>query len=322
VWDEPQLNHVVLSLWGLSCVTVIVTNLSVMIMAGLLQLHIVRATYREPDLKSNDSVRYAQNRVHGIIATEEDFNIFWTPFLDRKYVKLLKVFSVGIPLYFVSLAIGSVIKFYMSPWAAWLSLLAPVVAIRVWWHYHSTLLAHILLRPPEIRRAPSPAPPSPDGGRWGGVGGFRGSVNDCRHVLQTGAVSGGGSGGGGGGGEGGGGGGGGGRRNVGSTVRTDGWGGGLDPTDVTEGGRYWYMDGHGRDGVEKQVQVVAINHDVRPPSFVIRVDGREIETEANRLSLHRTADEGEEEEHVPGLSQGTCSFRPGRPPFAARRLAP
>ena len=97
-------------------------------------------------------------------------------------------------------------------------------------------------------------------------------------------------------------------------------GGGLDPNAIQKGGVYWYRDG--RDGVEKQVQVVSINHDVRPPSFVIRVDGREIETEANRLSLHRTADEGEEEEHVPGLSQGTCSFRPGRPPFAARRLAP
>ena len=96
---------------------------------------------------------------------------------------------------------------------------------------------------------------------------------------------------------------------------------------MTEGGKYWYMDGHGRDGVEKQVQVVSINHDVRPPSFVIRVDGREIETEANRLSLHRKGDGGEEEEHVLGLSPVTCmgdygvGIRACRP-FGARRLAP
>ena len=33
-----------------------------------------------------------------------------------------RVFSAGIPLYFVSLGLGCVIKFYMSPWAAWMSL--------------------------------------------------------------------------------------------------------------------------------------------------------------------------------------------------------
>jgi hypothetical protein len=41
----------------------------------------------------------------------------------------------------------------------------------------------------------------------------------------------------------------------------------------------------GRDGVEKQVEVVAIDRSVQPPSFAIRVDGRERETEAHRLSL-------------------------------------
>jgi hypothetical protein len=39
------------------------------------------------------------------------------------------------------------------------------------------------------------------------------------------------------------------------------------------------------DGVEKQVEVVAIDRSVQPPSFSIRVDGRQRETEAHRLSL-------------------------------------
>jgi hypothetical protein len=64
-------------------------------------------------------------------------------------------------------------------------------------------------------------------------------------------------------------------------------GGGLDPNAIQKGGIYWYRDT--RDGVEKQVEVVAIDRSVRPPSFAIRVDGRERETEAHRLSLHQSS---------------------------------
>ena len=57
--------------------------------------------------------------------------------------------------------------------------------------------------------------------------------------------------------------------------------------DIKKDGIYWYRDR--RDGVEKEVQVVAIDRTVKPPSFTIRVDGRERETEAHRLSLHKSA---------------------------------
>jgi len=57
--------------------------------------------------------------------------------------------------------------------------------------------------------------------------------------------------------------------------------------DIKKDGIYWYRDG--RDGVEKEVQVVAIDRTVKPPSFTIRVDGRERETEAHRLSLHKSS---------------------------------
>ena len=57
--------------------------------------------------------------------------------------------------------------------------------------------------------------------------------------------------------------------------------------DIKKDGIYWYRDG--RDGVEKVVQVVAIDRTVKPPSFTIRVDGRERETEAHRLSLHKSS---------------------------------
>ena len=41
----------------------------------------------------------------------------------------------------------------------------------------------------------------------------------------------------------------------------------------------------GRAGVEKQVEVVAVDRSVPPPSFTIRIDGQERETEAHRLTL-------------------------------------
>jgi len=64
-------------------------------------------------------------------------------------------------------------------------------------------------------------------------------------------------------------------------------GGGLDPNAIQKGGIYWYRDT--MDGVEKQVDVVAIDRSVQPPSFAIRVDGRERETEAHRLFLHQSS---------------------------------
>jgi hypothetical protein len=71
-------------------------------------------------------------------------------------------------------------------------------------------------------------------------------------------------------------------------------GGGLDPNAIQKGGIFWYRDTMG--GVEKQVEVVAIDRSVRPPSFAIRVDGRERETEAHRLSLQQSS--------LPSLSVG------------------
>jgi hypothetical protein len=64
-------------------------------------------------------------------------------------------------------------------------------------------------------------------------------------------------------------------------------GGGLDSNAIQKGGIYWYRDTS--DGVEKQVEVVAIDRSVQPPSIAIRVDGRERETEAHRLSLHQSS---------------------------------
>jgi len=58
----------------------------------------------------------------------------------------------------------------------------------------------------------------------------------------------------------------------------------LDPNAIQKGGVYWYRDK--MDGVEKQVEVVAIDRSVQPQSFSIRVDGRERETEAHSLSLN------------------------------------
>jgi hypothetical protein len=53
---------------------------------------------------------------------------------------------------------------------------------------------------------------------------------------------------------------------------------------IEKGGVYWYRDT--MDGVEKQVEVVSVDESIRPPSYVIRFEGRERITEGTRLSLH------------------------------------
>lgn len=119
VWSSnPQLNDGILTLWAISCVLVIVVNLCIMIMAALLQLYVVRRTYKEPNFQYNDETRYTQNQDIGIIATQEEFHRWWEQSCDSKYIQMLRAFSLGIPLYFLSLALAAVIKFYMSPWAA------------------------------------------------------------------------------------------------------------------------------------------------------------------------------------------------------------
>ena len=147
VWSSnPQLNDGILTLWAISCVLVIVVNLCIMIMAALLQLYVVRRTYPEPNFQDNDGVRYTENPRIGMIATQEEFHQWWEQSCDRKYIRMLRAFSLGIPLYFLSLALAAVIKFYMSPWAAWLSVVPAVVASGVWWHYHNVLLSHVVHR--------------------------------------------------------------------------------------------------------------------------------------------------------------------------------
>ena len=81
----------------------------------------------------------------------------------------------------------------------------------------------------------------------------------------------------------------------------------LDPNDIKKGDIYWYRDG--RDGVEKQVEVVSIDRTLQPPSFGIRVDGRERETEAHRLLLHPSS--------LPSLSVGQESSQGAVPAVPA-----
>jgi hypothetical protein len=58
---------------------------------------------------------------------------------------------------------------------------------------------------------------------------------------------------------------------------------------IEKGGMYWYRDR--MDGVEKQVEVVSVDRSISPPSYVIRFEGRERETEGTLLSLHPRAGE-------------------------------
>lgn len=155
MWSSnPLLNDGILALWAISCVLVIVVNLCIMTMSALLQLYVVQKTYEEPDLsqygkdtsKMRQRSRYTDDPVNGIIATQDDFSRFWDQACDNKYILLLRAFSWGMPLYFVSLALAAVIKFYMSPWAACLSVVPAIVASGVWFHYHRILLSQVVFR--------------------------------------------------------------------------------------------------------------------------------------------------------------------------------
>ena len=147
VWrDNPHLHDAMLTVWAVTCVSSILLNMCILIMAGLMQLSVVRRTYPEPNFNVNDTVRYSADPVHGVIATQEDFLHFWRAACDRKFVRLLRAFSWGIPLYFASLALAVVIKFYMSAWAACLAVVPTLLGTKVWWHYHCVLLSYIIHR--------------------------------------------------------------------------------------------------------------------------------------------------------------------------------
>ena len=58
--------------------------------------------------------------------------------------------------------------------------------------------------------------------------------------------------------------------------------------EIQKGGKYWYWDARG--GAEKEVEVMSVDHSLRPPSYVVKFcdDGGERETEGHRLSLKQT----------------------------------
>lgn len=49
----------------------------------------------------------------------------------------------GVPLYFLSLGLGVLIKFYMSPVAAILSFSVILAFMGVWWKYHSGQMTYL-----------------------------------------------------------------------------------------------------------------------------------------------------------------------------------
>lgn len=55
----------------------------------------------------------------------------------------------------------------------------------------------------------------------------------------------------------------------------------VDVAEIKPKSVYWYRD-RGEE-VEKQVEVVRIDHGKHRPTVIIRVDGREVETEGHRL---------------------------------------
>ncbi len=49
----------------------------------------------------------------------------------------------GIPVYFLSLGLGVLIKFYMSPVAAWISFSVTLCFMAVWWKFHSGQMTYL-----------------------------------------------------------------------------------------------------------------------------------------------------------------------------------
>ncbi|EKX50164.1 hypothetical protein GUITHDRAFT_135348 [Guillardia theta CCMP2712] len=135
-----------IAIWAAISVLVIVVNFSIMIMASLMQLQIAQHTYKEGDFPIHDSERYSAANPDGLIIESQEFLLFWNLTCDHKFIVMMKVFSWGIPLYFASLALGVILKFYMSTVAALISAMPCVAFTRIWWHYHSGLISYITFR--------------------------------------------------------------------------------------------------------------------------------------------------------------------------------
>ena len=112
------LSQPLLTIWSMVCAAVIVLNFTVMVMASLIQLSVVHATGDEGvgDFQAPELLYTLDGRKpDGIILHEEQFLSLWKRNHDTRFRNLMLVFSYGVPLYFISLGLGVLIKFYMSP---------------------------------------------------------------------------------------------------------------------------------------------------------------------------------------------------------------
>ena len=96
----------------------------------------------------------------GIIVNEEQFKHMWEGKFDKRFRLLMTLFSYGIPLYFLSLGIGAMIKFYMSPVAAWLAFTVTLLFVGVWLKYHLSHMAYLTWRWGSEPLHPTPHPPN------------------------------------------------------------------------------------------------------------------------------------------------------------------
>ncbi|KAJ1495705.1 hypothetical protein T484DRAFT_1924949, partial [Baffinella frigidus] len=124
VWEgNHQLNDGLVTLWAFCCVSVIVLNFSIMVVASLIQLAVVHATYREGfgEAVISEDQYHLRDCTDGIIVNEEQFMDFWRFSYQERFQTLMKLFSYGVPV---------VVPF-----------------ICVWAKYHSQLVVYITHNP-------------------------------------------------------------------------------------------------------------------------------------------------------------------------------
>ncbi|KAJ1490696.1 hypothetical protein T484DRAFT_1883794 [Baffinella frigidus] len=199
--DEHLYQDALLAIWGASCLFNISLCLCVMVVSALGMFTVLKASSIETPrhgrralawAPSSSSVLYSLDgaRPEGLIMDNRQVHHFWKARWDQRFRRLIVCFSVAGPIFFFTLALSSVVKFYQKPVSGWTGFGVGVLGMAVWFRSQRSIVPHLTFRPDV----------EPDGESWflnkcekhgrrarGRSGGRRGSHSSSVALQEQGA---------------------------------------------------------------------------------------------------------------------------------------
>mmetsp|Transcript_29371 Transcript_29371/g.72509 ORF Transcript_29371/g.72509 Transcript_29371/m.72509 type:complete len:528 (-) Transcript_29371:88-1671(-) len=161
--SEYWYSTVLLSIWGIMCVSVSCLYITVMVVAGMINFSVLQVSAHEGCGQLRASLErelYTLNggKPDGFVISANQFLHLWQAQFDDRFRQLVRAFSVGIPIFMSNLAVTIVVKFDMSPPAAWIGFGGAMFGVFLWWRSHSAIISYLLWRAPPGAASKSPQP--------------------------------------------------------------------------------------------------------------------------------------------------------------------